>query len=218
MTDFPTRGLLFDCDGVLADSHDSAALAWNDWARTWAPSFDFHRDIVHGKRMGDSVAALVAPEVFPQAESALVAAELRTAAQVLAMPGAVDLLASLSGGSWAVVTSALRPLASARITAAGLRFPALLVTADDVSAGKPHPEPYLRGAAALGLEPADCTVFEDAPAGIQSALAAGIGTIVGVGTAALGFGADAVVPDLRAVSYAGGVLSVDDDARLDLGN
>jgi sugar-phosphatase len=217
MTDFTTRGLLFDCDGVLADSHDSAALAWNEWALTWAPSFDFHRDIVHGRRMGDSVAELVAPEVFTEAESDLVAAELRTAARVLAMPGAVDLLATLPAGSWAVVTSALRPLATARISAAGLRFPDLLVTADDVTGGKPLPEPYLRGAEVLGLAPADCTVFEDAPAGIQSALAAGVGTVIGIGTAALGHGANAVVPDLRAVAFADGVLRVEDSARLDLG-
>jgi len=207
MPDYPTRGLLFDSDGVLVDSHAAAAIAWNTWAKTWAPSFDFDRDIVHGTRMGDSVAELVDPSVFAEAERELVAMELATTDYVVAMPGAADLLASLDD-DWAVVTSALRDLARARLAAAGLRTPHRLVSAEDVTTGKPGPAPYLAGAALLGLHPRDCTVFEDAPAGIASALAAGIGTIVGIGRMARGHGATITVPDLRSVSYRDGVLGV----------
>ena len=207
MPDYPTRGLLFDSDGVLVDSHAAAAIAWNTWAKTWAPSFDFDRDIVHGRRMGDSVAELVAPSLFAEAERELVAMELATTDYVVAMPGAADLLASLDD-DWAVVTSALRDLARARLAAAGLRTPGRLVAAEDVAAGKPDPAPYLAGAALLGLHPRDCTVFEDAPAGIASALAAGIGTIVGIGRMARGHGATITVPDLRSVSFRDGVLGV----------
>jgi sugar-phosphatase len=215
MTDFRTSGLLFDSDGVLVDSHEAAAIAWNEWATKWAPSFDFHRDIVHGQRMGDSVAQLVSSDVLDEAVAALVTGEMTTTESVTAMPGARGLLASLPSGCWVVVTSALRELARARLGAAQLRDPERLVAADDVTHGKPHPEPYLAGAAALGLEPADCTVFEDAPAGIAAALAAGVGTIVGIGEAAVGAGASIVVPDLRSVRFTGGVLTVDDAVRLD---
>jgi sugar-phosphatase len=216
MTDFPVLGLLFDSDGVLVDSHEAAALAWNDWATTWAPTFDFHRDIVHGRRLGDSVATLVPTASFAEAEAALVALELETVAHVGAMPGAVALFESLPAGTAVVVTSALRSLALARLAAAGLGEPAALVTAEDVTHGKPDPEPYLRGARLLDLDPVHCVVFEDAPAGIAAALAAGVGTVVGIGAAAVGAGAHVVVPDLRAVSYADGVLTIDDAVRLDL--
>jgi len=206
-------GLLFDCDGVLVDSLESAAVAWDSWAAEYAPTFDFRRDIKHGVRMSDTVAELVAPElVAPElrakAEAELIRLELETAGETVAMPGALELLSSLPAGTWAVVTSGVRDLAYARLTAAGLPVPETVVTADDVTNGKPAPEPYLRGAAGIGIDPSRCVVFEDAPAGLAAGRAAGVPALVGIGDGARDSGATIVVPDLRSVTYVNGVLRV----------
>ena len=92
---------------------------------------------------------------------------------VSVMPGAVELVRSIPQGRWGVVTSGTRLLASARLRFCGLPIPEVLVTADEVSNGKPHPEPYLKGAERLGFEPEECLVIEDAPAGIQAATSGG---------------------------------------------
>ena len=93
------------------------------------------------------------------------------------MPGAADLLQSIPVGRWGVVTSGSRLLAQNRLQYCGLPVPKVLVTSDDVTNGKPHPEPYLKGAQGLGFAPADCLVMEDAPAGIQSARTGGMKVI-----------------------------------------
>jgi sugar-phosphatase len=97
---------------------------------------------------------------------------------IVALPGAAELLRSLPADAVAMVTSADRILAGVRMQAAGLEMPATTVTSEAVTRGKPHPEGYLRAAALLGAEPADVVVFEDAPAGIASARAAGMRTVV----------------------------------------
>jgi sugar-phosphatase len=208
MTEFAVTGFLFDCDGVLCDSIEAAAVAWDKWSATWAPEYDFRRDVVHGVRAEDTVRGLVASGVADEAIAALEAAELSTVAGTVAIPGAVALVSSLPPARWAVVTSGVRPLATARLASAGIPTPVALIAAGDVTAGKPDPEPYRRGAEALGIDPAMCVVFEDAPAGIAAAIAAGVGTIVGVGDGAHGVGATIVVPDLTSVSYDNGVLRI----------
>ena len=95
----------------------------------------------------------------------------------MALPGAAELLAHLPADRFAIVTSATRPLAVARLGYAGIPAPTYMVTADDVIQGKPAPEPFLKGAALLGFAPTDCLVFEDSPAGITSARSAGMKTI-----------------------------------------
>lgn len=205
----PTTGLLFDCDGVLVDSLEAAAIAWDEWSATWAPQFDFRSDIRHGVRMSDTVAGLVDASVRAEAEAELIRLELSTVEGTLALPGAFDLLVSLPEGSWAVVTSGVRDLAHARLAAAGLPVPSTVITADDVQNGKPHPEPYLTGARRIGVDPVDCVVFEDAPAGLAAGRAAGVTTLVGIGDGARDSGATVVVPDLRAVRYSNGLLTID---------
>jgi len=95
------------------------------------------------------------------------------------MPGALELVRSIPRERWGVVTSGSRLLATSRLPFCGLPIPDVLVTSDDVINGKPHPEPYLKGAARLGFSPADCVVIEDAPAGIEAARAAGM-TVIGM--------------------------------------
>ncbi len=208
MTSFPARGILFDCDGVLVDSLEPAAVAWDRWSAEWAPHFDFRRDIAHGTRAADTIARLVEAARFEAAIADLDRHELETVEGTVAIEGAVALTASLPDGSWTVVTSGVRPLARARLQAAGIAEPAALITADDVTRGKPDPEPYLRGAELLGLDPADCIVLEDAPAGIAAARAAGVGAVIGIGAHAAEGAPDALVADLRDLIWRDGRLDV----------
>ena len=208
MIEFTPAGFLFDCDGVLCDSLEAAAVAWDEWSATWAPHYDFRRDMVHGVRAEDTVRQLVSPDVAAEAIIALEQLELSTVEGTRAIPGAPELVSSLPPEIWAVVTSGVRPLATARLRSAGIPMPVALISAGDVTAGKPDPEPYLAGARALGIDPTLCVVFEDAPAGIAAGVAAGVGTIIGVGESARVPGATVVVPDLRSVSFNLGVLRI----------
>jgi mannitol-1-/sugar-/sorbitol-6-phosphatase len=200
-------GLLLDCDGVLVDSHNAAAIAWNTWAQRWAPGFDFHRDVQHGRRISDLVAELIStPGDVATAAAELIQQELDHATDVVAIPGAPQLLDSSPAGSWAVVTSGGRAIATARMASAGLPAADVLVTGEDVENGKPFPDPYLVAAQRLQLSPARCAVFEDAPAGIAAARAAGVTTIVGVG--ALAADVTLAIADLRGVRFDGHRLRI----------
>ena len=211
---FTVDGLLLDCDGVLVDSHDAAAVAWNQWARRWAPGFDFHRDIEHGRRIGDLVGELISnPSDVPAAVAELTQRELDCATEVGAIPGARRLLDSCPDGCWAVVTSGNRALATARMASAGLPPAAVLIASEDVENGKPFPDPYLIAARRLQLPPTRCAVFEDAPAGVQAARAAGVVTIVGVGAAAAEANVTVAVTDLRGVRFDGSRLDIERDGQ-----
>lgn len=209
-TVFAVDGILFDNDGVLVDSHDAAGAAWNRWARTWAPSFDFHRDIQHGRRLAEIVADWVSSEHVDAATRELMDIEMRCATDVPAVLGAPELLQAIPPNSWAVVTSGVREMALARMASAGLPHPRAIVSAEDVRSGKPAPDPYLAGAAALGLDPWVCAVFEDAPTGIAAARAAGVKVVVGVGPATIGEDVDVSVPTLAGVTFDGRSLVIAD--------
>lgn len=207
--EFAEAGLLFDCDGVLVDSVAAAAPAWTEWARRYAPSFDFLRDAPHGVRPSEVVAMLVGTEAAPAATAALLALELAAADGTEEIPGAARLVGSLPHDAWAVVTSSNRAVATARLRSSGVPHPTLLVSAEDVSRGKPEPDPYLLGARRLGRAPEDCVVFEDSVPGIRSARAAGIGAVVGVGAGSAAGAPDLVVRDLGGVRWHEGILVVD---------
>jgi sugar-phosphatase len=128
---------------------------------------------------------------------------------VVPLPGALDLLASLPLERWTIVTSCTRPLAEVRIRVAGLPLPKRLITSSDIVHGKPHPDPYLKGAATLGFPPGECVVVEDVPAGIRSGRSAGASVIAFTTTVAepelLAAGADWVLnscADIRLISAA----------------
>ena len=193
--------ILFDLDGVLVDSTGSVDRQWRAWAREHGIDEQKVIDVAHGVRTIE-VIRRVAPHIH--AETEVLRLEQREADDhdgVSLMPGAVELVGSIPEGQWGVVTSGTRLLASARLQWAGLPVPRVLVTAEDVSHGKPDPEPYLKGAQLLGAKPEDCLVIEDAPAGIQSALAGGM-KVVGL-TSTYGApqlrAADAVVKKLAQV-------------------
>jgi mannitol-1-/sugar-/sorbitol-6-phosphatase len=203
-------GLLLDCDGVLVDSHNAAAVAWNLWGKRWAPGFDFHRDVEHGRRIADLVAELISsPSDVAEAAAELIQLELDHATEVVAIPGARRLLETSPPGSWAVVTSGGPAIATARMASAGLPPAAVLVTSEHVERGKPFPDPYLLAAQRLGVSPERCAVFEDAPAGIAAARAAGVETIVGVGPIAATESVTVAVADLRGVRFDGQCLRIE---------
>jgi sugar-phosphatase len=109
--------------------------------------------------------------------------EIEDTRGVVPLPGARELLGSLTEDKWALVTSCARPLAEVRLKAARLPMPRRMITCEDVRKGKPDPEPYAKGAALLGIPAQDCAVFEDAPAGIRAGKAAGATVIAFTTTA-----------------------------------
>lgn len=211
---FYAKGLLFDNDGVLVDSHEAARLGWQQWALEYAPDFNWDVPENAGVRAEDKVRALVAPELFDEANNRINELEQNTAHLTVALAGAVELTTSLSPGTWTVCTSANPNLGRARLEAAGIPVPKELVTAADVQNGKPHPDPYLLGAERLNLDPSDCVVFEDAIAGVNAGLEAGVGLVVGVTEKALASEADIVVRDLTGITFDGNELFIPDKNRL----
>jgi sugar-phosphatase len=211
---FSCSALLFDNDGVLVDSHQAAKAAWDVWATEFSPGYDLDKANNAGRRAEDMVRELVSPELFAKANDRINALEQETAHMTVPLAGAKELLESLPIGVWTICTSANPNLGKARLEAAGLPIPKELVTGDDVKQGKPHPDPYLLGAKNLGFEPMDCVVFEDAEAGVISAIEAGVGLVIGVGIRAVETQADIVVRDLTGISFDGEELVIPDSNRL----
>jgi len=179
MPTFSCAAVLFDLDGVLVDSTRAVDREWREWAQRKGVDGDAIMAIAHGVRTVE-VIRRVAPHLNAELEaSAIENHEAGDQRGVTVMPGAADLLRQIPEGRWGVVTSGSRLLATNRLRYCGLPVPKVLVTSDDVIHGKPHPEPYLKGAAQLGFPPTDCLVIEDAPAGIESARAAGM-TVIGI--------------------------------------
>jgi sugar-phosphatase len=207
------EAIVFDNDGVLVDSFASVERAWRRWSIEQGLDPEVVMPTVHGRPSRETVAALLAPELVGAALQRIDDLEIEDAAGVTALPGAVGLLASLPAGRWAIVTSATTALFEARRAAAGLPRPTLVVTADHVSRGKPDPEGYLAATRRLGVPAARTAVFEDSSSGIAAALAAGVGTVIRVGTGEPGRGEAAVVADLRSVAWREG-LAIDDEIAL----
>jgi sugar-phosphatase len=177
MTQIFCKGLLIDMDGVLVDSTPAVARVWSRWAVKHNLDPDYAVQYAHGRTSLASIRELL-PHADPAvhlAENAwMERAEIEDVADVIALPGARELLATLAPDQLSVVTSATRPLAEVRIRAAGLwEHVYHLITASDTRGSKPDPEPYLKGAAALNLHPQFCIVIEDAPSGTRSGKAAG---------------------------------------------
>jgi sugar-phosphatase len=195
------RVVLFDCDGVLVDSDRSVTAAWSRWAEEHDLPAAEVMAVVHGRRSADTVASFLAAAQRADALARIDRYEVEAAGDVVAVPGARELLATCPGDAWAVVTSGRRELALARLAAAGLPLPAVLVTADDVRRGKPEPEGYLAAAELLGAPARDAIVIEDSVDGIRAARAAGAGAVLGVGDRARDADPDALVADLVGVSW-----------------
>ncbi|MEY4532251.1 MAG: hypothetical protein RI926_20 [Actinomycetota bacterium] len=210
----PIAGLLFDNDGVLVDSHGAAVEAWDAWSKKFAPDFDWSDRSNAGIRAEDMVRRHVSEERYDEAVAYIHQLEQESSHLTKPLPGAVELLPSLSPGMWTVCTSANPRLGAARLRAAGLPVPAELVSSEDVERGKPYPDPYLRGAKNLGLQAGDCIVFEDAASGIQAGLSAGAAQVIGVTQVALDTDVDIVVKSLAGLSYREAALHIPASSRL----
>ncbi|MDN3247468.1 HAD-IA family hydrolase [Streptomyces mutabilis] len=210
------RALLLDMDGTLVNSDAAVERVWRRWADRHGLDGDEVMKVVHGRQGYASMALLLPDRPMEQnhADNArMLAEETADTEGVVAIPGAPEFLASLRGLPHALVTSADVPLSTARMAAAGLAQPDVRVTAESVGASKPDPEGFLKGAAELGVAPADCIAFEDSGAGIAAARAAGM-RVVGVGPRAGLHGPDVVVEDLTRVRVEAGA---DGSLRLHIG-
>jgi mannitol-1-/sugar-/sorbitol-6-phosphatase len=168
MTQIQCSALLFDLDGVLIDSTPAVERVWHQWALEHGFNPEEVVARAHGRPSLTTVRDYL-PNADHDAENREVERrEIADLAGVVPLPGAVALLASLPPDRWTIVTSCTRRLAEIRIQAAGLPLPARMVTSTDITNGKPHPEPYLKGASLLGFPAAQCVVLEDAPAGIRA--------------------------------------------------
>jgi sugar-phosphatase len=167
------QGVLFDMDGILISSLGSVERSWTKWAQMRGIDPAYAISIAHGRRAIETVAEL-RPDLDSAAELKVIEdLEVDDNDGLTVLPGVLDLLAALPKAAWTVVTSATERLARVRLAAAGVPVPDRIVTADQVRQGKPNPEPFLAGAALLGLPPAQCVVFEDSASGAKAGRAAG---------------------------------------------
>lgn len=195
--------VLFDMDGTLLDSLPAVIRSWTRWAGEFdVPLETLRATPTHGRPAGDIVADFVAADRVDEAYARIVELEVSDTEGCVPLPGALVALAAAAGRG-AIVTSCSRPLARARLVAAGIPVPAVVVTADDVTRGKPDPEPFARAAALLGVDPSRCLVVEDAPAGLAAAAAAGAASLALTTThARSALVADLVVDTLADVTLA----------------
>jgi mannitol-1-/sugar-/sorbitol-6-phosphatase len=194
--------VLFDLDGVLVDSTQVVERAWRRWADEQQVPADEILAVAHGRTASD-VVRMFAPHLDAERQALLIARhEARDSGGLAAVPGAHECVSLASRGRWAVVTSGRRRIAVGRLVAVGLPVPEVLITADDVTRGKPDPEPYLRAARDLGVPAGECIAVEDSPAGITAAKRGGM-TVLAVTTthqpAALQQ-ADLVCPTLHGIT------------------
>jgi mannitol-1-/sugar-/sorbitol-6-phosphatase len=195
------EAVIFDMDGTLIDSTPAVVRAWETWASEYGlPPIDLHMH--HGTPSASVVRAVMPEHLHEAGMHRITELEIADLHDVVVLPGAVEALASLATAKTAIATSCTVPLAEARIAAAELVPPSVLVTADGVVYGKPHPEPFLEAARRLGVDPRRCLVVEDAPSGLEAARAAGCFTLAVVTTTPReALNADAIVADLSKVRF-----------------
>ncbi|MGI5449565.1 HAD-IA family hydrolase [Streptomyces sp. CA-243310] len=195
------KALLLDMDGTIVNSDAVVERCWRDWAVSHGLDPHEALKVVHG-RQGYATMAILLPErpmELNHAENVeMLARETADTDGVVPVGGAPEFMAAIAGLPHALVTSADAALARARMTAAALPMPEVRVTAESVGASKPDPEGFLKGAAELGVDPADCIVFEDSAAGIAAGQAAGM-RVIGIGSRAAAHGPTAHVLDLTSV-------------------
>ncbi len=196
------QAILFDLDGTLIDSTSFIERLWQEWGKQHGVAPQRMAEVMHGRRAGEIV-SIVAPHLPLKEEVyALETTEILHMEGMKAYAGARELLKSLSRKQWAIVTSGSVRVASARLNYAKLPMPEVLVTGDDVRNGKPAPDAYLLAAERLRLQPSDCVVVEDAPAGVRAGKAAGM-RVIGVASSHSEeelSQADVVVPRLAEIS------------------
>lgn len=212
-TTLTARALLLDMDSTIVNSEAVVERCWRRWADEQGLDADEVLKVVHGRQGWATMAALLPDRPMERNladNRRMLAQETSDTDGVVPVPGAPAFMAALATLPHALVTSADIPLSDARMGAAALAMPAVRITAESVSASKPDPEGFLKGAAELGYAPEDCLVFEDSEAGIEAGRAAGM-RVVGVGDRAAAFAPTVQVRDLTGVrveALADGMIAV----------
>ena len=198
------EAILFDNDGVLVDSHAQVEQAWGQTTAEFGLDIEELLSELVGVRAVDTLSRYLPADKVEAACNRLEDLEVELAPLTKPIIGAVELVNALPDGRWTIATSATRRLAVARWQGAGIPVPAAdrSVSADDVTAGKPNPEPFLEAARRLGADPRRCVVFEDSNSGGLAGAAAGA-TVVAVGSQPWQVEPTARIPDLSAVTVQG---------------
>jgi sugar-phosphatase len=167
------KGILFDMDGILVSSLGSVERSWSKWAGLRGVDPELTCKTAHGRRAIETI-AIMRPDLDSEQELKVIEdIEVEDNEGLTVLPGVLAMLSALPEDRWTVVTSATERLARIRMGVGGIPVPRKLVTADFVTLGKPHPEPFLAGASLLGFAPQECVVFEDSASGAQAGRAAG---------------------------------------------
>jgi|SRR5580658_2749174 sugar-phosphatase len=167
------QGILFDMDGILISSIGSVERSWTKWAGMRGIDPEVALGIAHGRRAIETV-AMLRPDLDGEVELKILEDfEIADNEGLKVLPGVCEMLKRLPADRWTVVTSATEKIAHARLADGGIPVPRQLVTANRVTRGKPHPEPFIVGAALLGFKPAECVVFEDSASGAIAGREAG---------------------------------------------
>ena len=146
-------GILFDMDGVLVSSIGSVVRCWRRWAAHYGVPDADKVEVTHGSRAVDIMDAIKPGVDKVEGLKLIEDMEIEDVSDLKVLPGAQELLESLPPERWAIVTSATRRLLLGRLNAAQLPVPARIIAGDEVVNGKPHPEPYMRGAALIHAAP-----------------------------------------------------------------
>ena len=189
---------LFDMDGTLLDSSAVVDRVWGSWARRHGIDAETLLATVHGVRSEDTIRRFGGTTVDVAKENQwILEAEVRDIDGVVALAGIQAFIEALDPGTWAIVTSAPRALAEVRLRAVNLPIPPVLITAENVQRGKPDPQGFLLAAQRLGVSIGECLIFEDSPAGVAAAKAAGAQVVI-VGGRVPGTEGDFVLADYGA--------------------
>jgi len=200
MISIDVKAVLLDMDGTLIESTQNVELIWSQWCRDNDIPPEQVLAICHGVRARDIIRH-VAPHLdLAQNIALLDELEISHFAGVAALAWAGDFLRDIGPLPWAVVTSASRRVALHKLAACRLRIPEILIGSLDVEKGKPDAEPYRLAARRLGIAPGDCLVFEDAPAGIESALAAGCRAVQVGGETAFSSAIEGIIQSWRQIT------------------
>ena len=217
MTDHPAvfrksyAAFLFDMDGTLLSSIAAAERVWAAWAGRHGLDVATFLPTIHGVRAEDTIRRQNLEGIDIDSEVAWVQqGEIDDVEGVHAIDGIVDFLNALPDDKWAIVTSATKELATRRLKAAGIGIPRHIITAEDVTRGKPAPDCFLLAAERLGVAARDCLIFEDAPAGIAAAEAAGADVMVITAT----HGHPLETPHQTTGSYTDITIGIGDDGLL----
>jgi len=168
------KAVLFDMDGTLVDSGVVVERAWGRWAARHGIPLETVLSFSHGRPTIATMEHFLPTRDHSEELEEMDRYEETQLEGILPVPGAMQIVHALQNHSWAIVTSAWRRLAEARVLAAGLPLPKVIVPVDEIRNGKPHPEGFLQAAERLGVAPKDCLVFEDTRPGIEAGMSAGM--------------------------------------------